>query len=86
MWHYKEQRKEKNILLAAYEVRLLALRINCHIQHVIAGKLGAGKLGRRSKHLVDDLKEMKKLKEGSTRWHSVENSLLNRLWTCRKTD
>ena len=44
---------DKNILVTAHEVRLMALPRDCHIQHVIARKLGMGKRGRRSKQLPD---------------------------------
>jgi hypothetical protein len=56
-------KEEKNILPTANEVRLMALRRNCHIHHVIAGKLETGKRGRRSKQLLNVLKETRKLKE-----------------------
>jgi hypothetical protein len=48
-----------------------------------------GRPGRRYKQLLEDRKEKRgyrKLKEGSTRSHSLENSLWKRLRTCRKTD
>jgi hypothetical protein len=45
-------KKEKNILLTTNEVGLMELRRNCHKFQVIAGKLGAGKRGRRSKQLL----------------------------------
>jgi hypothetical protein len=41
------------------------------------------------KQILDDLKEKSEILEierGSTRSHSMENSLWKRLWTCRKTD
>jgi len=41
----------------------MALCRNCHIHQVIAGKLGKGKRGRRSKQLLDDLKETRNLKK-----------------------
>jgi hypothetical protein len=47
----------------------------------------AGRRGRRRKQLLDDLKENERILEierGSSRSHSVENSLWKRLWTCRK--
>jgi hypothetical protein len=44
-----------------------------------------GKCGRRRKHLLDDLKILE-IERGSTRSHSMENSLWKRLWTCHKTD
>ena len=34
---------ENNIVVTAYEVRVMALRRDCRIQHVIARKLGMGK-------------------------------------------
>jgi len=48
-----------------------------------------GSRGRKRKQLLDDLKEMggyNKLKRGSTKSHSVENSLWKRLWTYHNTD
>jgi hypothetical protein len=42
------------------------------------------KRGRRCKQLLDHLKEMRrcwKIERGSTRCHSVENSLWKRLWS-----
>ena len=39
--------------------------------------------------LLDDLKEREgywKLKGGRTRWHCLENSLWERIWTCSKRD
>jgi hypothetical protein len=55
---------ENNIVVTAYEVRLMALHRDCRIQHVIARKLGKGKKrGRRSKQLLDYLKEKRKLKD-----------------------
>jgi len=41
----------------------MALGRDYHIQHVIARKLGMGKRGRRSKQLLDYLKETRKLKD-----------------------
>jgi hypothetical protein len=48
-----------------------------------------GRQLRRRKQLLHDQKETKRILEiekGSTRSHCVGNSLLKRLWTCRKTD
>jgi hypothetical protein len=48
-----------------------------------------GRRGRRRRQLLDDLpgkRRWLKLEGWSTRLHSVENWLLNGLWTCRKTD
>jgi hypothetical protein len=42
-----------------------------------------GRRGRIVKQLLDDLKENER---GSTRSHSLENSLSKRLWTCRKAE
>jgi hypothetical protein len=61
---------------------------------VIEGKLEkrtemTGRRGRKRKQLLDDLKGKEKILEiesGSTRSHSMENSLWKRLRTCRKTD
>jgi hypothetical protein len=60
---------------------------NCLLKHVIEGKIEGkievtGRRGKRHKQLLYDLKK----KRGSTRSHSVENSLWKRIWTCRKTD
>jgi hypothetical protein len=56
---------------------------NCLQKHISKGKTEGGtefttRRGRRSKQLLDKLKEAR----GSTRSHFAENSL----WTCRKTD
>jgi hypothetical protein len=51
--------------------------------------LDDGKTRRGRKLLLRGLKEKRgywKLKEKHARSHSVENSCLKRLWTCRKTD
>jgi hypothetical protein len=47
-----------------------------------------GRPEKRFKQLLDDLKENRRLEleKGSMRWHSVENSLWKRLWTCHVTD
>jgi hypothetical protein len=48
-----------------------------------------GRRGRRSKQLLDDLKEQKRILEierGTTRSHSVGKPLRKRLWTCCTTD
>jgi hypothetical protein len=63
------------------------LRRDCLLKHVIEGKIEGriemtGRRGRRRKQLLDDLE---KTERGSTRSHSVENSLSKRLWICRKT-
>jgi hypothetical protein len=62
---------------------------NCLLKHVIEGKIEGRTLvtGRRRKQLLDDLTErVLEVKRGSTRSHSVENSLWKSLWTCSKTD
>ena len=65
---------------------------NCLLKHVIEGKiegrtLVTGRRGRRCKQLLYDLtKRVLEFKRGSTKSHSVENSLWKRLWTCSKTD
>ena len=66
---------------------------NCLLKHVIEGKIGGrmegtGRRGRRRKKLLHDTKgkgEYRKLR-GSTRSHSVENSLWKSLWNFRETD
>jgi len=48
-----------------------------------------GRRRKRRKQLPDDVTEKReycKLRKGSTRSHSVENWLWQRLWTCRNTD
>ena len=48
-----------------------------------------GKRGSRCKQLLYDLKEKRgywKLEEEARRLHSMESSLLKKLWTSRKTD
>jgi len=45
-----------------------------------------GRRGRRRKQLLDDQKGCYKLKEGSNRSQSVENSLWKGLWSCLKID
>jgi hypothetical protein len=70
------------------------LRRNCLLKHVIKGKL-EGRIemtvrrGRIRKQLLDDRKGKrieKEIESGSTRSHSVENSLRKRQRTCRKAD
>jgi hypothetical protein len=59
------------------------LRGNCLLKHVIEGKIEGrievtGRRGRRSKLLLDDLKDKERILEierGSTKSRSVENSL-----------
>jgi hypothetical protein len=68
------------------------LRRNCLLKYVIAGKIEERRevtvrLGRGCKQLLDDLMEAKgycKLKEEALD-RTLENSLLKRLRTCRKT-
>jgi hypothetical protein len=53
-------------------------------KHVIGGKIGGRiavmrRRGRKRKQILE-------AERGSTRSHYVENSLLRRLWACRKTD
>ena len=66
------------------------LRSNCLLKHVIEVQTDmTGRRGRRRKQLLDDFKGGKRIQEterGSSRYHTVENSLWKRLWTCRKTD
>jgi hypothetical protein len=48
-----------------------------------------GRRGIRSKQLLDEFKETVgycKSNKGSTRPPSLENSLLKRVWTCRKAE
>jgi hypothetical protein len=60
------------------------LRRNCLLKQVTEGKTegmmeGPGRQGRRHKQVLE-------IKRGSTRSHSLENSLWKRLWTCHTTD
>jgi hypothetical protein len=63
------------------------LRRDCLLKHVTEGKTEVtGRRGRRRKQLLDDLKEKRRISEierGSTRSHSVQNSLWNRVQICR---
>jgi hypothetical protein len=70
------------------------LRRNCFLQQVAEGKIQGGievtgRQGRRSRELLDDLKEKERIfsfERRSSGTHYVESSLWKRLWTCRKTD
>jgi len=70
------------------------LHRNCLLKHATEGKIKGrteimGRRGLRCKQLLDDLKGKNRIQEierGSTRLHSVENSLWKRLWTCHKWD
>jgi 2-C-methyl-D-erythritol 4-phosphate cytidylyltransferase len=65
------------------------LRRNCLLKHAIEGKIDVRievtrRRERIRKQLLDDLQENDRVREiegGSTRSHSVENSLWKRLWT-----
>jgi hypothetical protein len=64
------------------------LRRNCLLKYISEGKIYwrtevTGRRRRRSKQLLDDFKENER---GSTRSHSVEHSLWQRMWNCRKAD
>jgi len=65
---------------------------NCPLKHVIAGKVEGwlqvkGRRRRRRKQLLHELKEtIPKMEIESNGSHSVESSLLKRLWSCRETD
>ena len=68
------------------------LHRNCLPRHVIKWKIEErleviGRRGKRGKQLLDTLRKLGMLEpeRGNTRPHSVENSLCNRVWTCRKT-
>jgi hypothetical protein len=61
----------------------------CLLKHVIEGKTEGrkevtGRRARRGKQLPDEVKKemILETERGSTRSHSVENSLWKRLWTC----
>ena len=70
------------------------LRRNCLLQRVIEGKIKGGikvtgRRGRRSKKLLDDLKERRgysQLKEEALDRSMWRARLEKSLWTCRKTD
>ena len=67
---------------------------NCLLKHIIEGKIKgemevARRRGRRSKKLLDDLKDRRgysHFEGGSSRSHCVEESFWRRLWTCRQTE
>jgi hypothetical protein len=63
------------------------LNRNCLIEHIIEEER-MRRRGIRRKQLVDDLEEKRILgtETESTGSHSVENYLLKKLFTCRKTD
>jgi hypothetical protein len=70
------------------------LRRNCLLKHFIEGNKEimievTGRQRRRSKQLLCDLKENRRILEverGSTRSHSVENSLWKKVYICHKAD
>jgi len=65
------------------------LRGNCVIEGKIGERIkGTGRLGKRRKQLLDDLKETRllEIERGGTGLHHVENCPRKRLWNCRKTD
>ena len=65
------------------------LRRNGLLEHAIEGDIeGTSRRGRRGKQLLDDLNEGQypELETGSTRSHSVKDTLWEKLWTCLKTD
>ena len=66
---------------------------DCLLKHTIEGKIEGtlevmGGRERRCKQLLDDQEKDRILERvtGSTRLHSIENSLRKRLWTCLKTE
>jgi hypothetical protein len=61
------------------------LHTNSLLRHVIEKKKVTGRRGRRSKQLLNDLKNILETKRQSTRSYSVEKLLWKRLWTCLKT-
>jgi len=66
------------------------LRRNCLLKHVTEAKMeGKGRLERRSKKVLDDLKGREQILEfetGSPRSQPVDELLWKTLWTCRKID
>jgi len=89
---YKRVKVERDILhkIKRRMVNLTGhvLRRKCLLKNVIEGDMeGTGRRGRRRKQLPGDLQENIRYLNlgGSTRSHSVKNSLWNWLWTCRKT-
>jgi hypothetical protein len=66
----------------------------CHLKHAVEGKIEGrikvtGRRGIRRKQLLVGLKKTGgycKIERGSTRSHSVGNSLWKRLWTCRNAE
>jgi hypothetical protein len=92
-------KKERNILPTIKRRRRTnwlghILRRDCLLKHAIEGKIEwklevALKRGRWCKQLLDYVKETRgswKLKRGSTRSHSVENSVWKTLWSCHKAE
>jgi len=60
------------------------LRMNGLAQRIIEIKIeGTGSRGRRSKQLLNNLKESER---GNSILHCVNNSLWKSLWSCRKTN
>jgi hypothetical protein len=76
-----KRRKADLISHTSHRIRLL--------KHPTEGrKEVTGRLGKRRRELPDDLKEKRvylKLKRGSTRSHSMDNTLCQKLWSTRKT-
>ena len=80
--YYKKRKGSLNLLHLAH---------NCLLKHIIEGKIDGGievtgRQRRRRKQLLYDRKEKNRILEterGSTRSHSVKNSLWKRLWPCR---
>jgi len=72
------------------------LRRDCHLKHVIEGKIGeTERWGRRRKELLDDLMKTEKILKvarGNDIYIHIyihiclNSSLWETLWTCRKAD
>jgi hypothetical protein len=91
-------KEQRNILheIRKWKVKSIGhiLRRNSLLQRVTEGKIQRGievteRQGRRSRKLLDDLKEKKRIlsfERGSSGSPYVESWLWKRLWNCRKTD
>jgi len=84
---------EENLILHARQGRKAnwtghIFRRNCLLKHVIVGNIeGTRREVRRCKRPLEDFKvKIRETERGSTRSHSLEDSLWKKLWTSRKTD
>ena len=95
MKYYTTVKEDRNVLRKR-KTNLIGhiLHRNCLLNHVIEGKIQERKViierrGRRSKQLLEDLKEREgpwKLKEETPARSMWRTHIAKRLWGCRKTD